>query len=180
MKQTLFEIPFFKIACPNWKTRKKKLKSITKNHTLERKNFNTFHTSRGGCLTGRGINENFADTFTNLFQEEFQSFGQTFDYKELKIKDIWTVAYEQNDYQVAHQHGMTHWSGILYYDYDPQQPSTVFIQPWHSFNTGHTTLRSLETKEGDMVFFPSFLLHFCPNNPLKKIRSVISWDLYCQ
>ena len=179
MKQTLFEIPVFKVDCKNWKARKKKLKAITKNQELSRKDYNTFRTSRGDCLTSTGINENFADTFTNLFQKEFQLFGQMFDYKKLKIKDIWTVAYEENDYQVPHQHGMMHWSGILYYDYDVKQPSTVFIQPWHSFNTGHTTLRSLETNEGDMVFFPSFLLHFCPNNPLKKIRSIISWDLEC-
>ena len=86
MKQALFEIPFFKIACPNWKTRKKKLKSITKNHTLERKNFNTFHTSRGGCLTGRGINENFADTFTNLFKKSFGLLDKLLVIKNLRLK----------------------------------------------------------------------------------------------
>ena len=159
MKKNLFEIPIFKISCSNWKQKKKKLDPIINKHKLSRKNFNTFYTSKGGCLTGRGINDNFADNF----------------------KDIWVVAYEQHDYQVPHQHGPLHWSGILYHDYVPEQPATVFIQPWHSFAThGYTNLKSLETKEGDIVFFPSFLLHFCPTNPLKKIRKVVSWDLECE
>jgi|TARA_R110000803_G_scaffold210731_1_gene283459 hypothetical protein len=181
MKKNLFEIPIFKISCSNWKQKKKKLDPIINKHKLSRKNFNTFNTSKGGCLTGRGINDNFADNFTKIFQEEFQLFGQSFQYQKLKIKDIWVVAYEQHDYQVPHQHGPLHWSGILYHDYVPEQPATVFIQPWHSFAThGYTNLKSLETKEGDIVFFPSFLLHFCPTNPLKKIRKVVSWDLECE
>jgi hypothetical protein len=51
------------------------------------------------------------------------------------------------------------------------------MQPWHDLKTGATKLRGLETKEGDMVFFPSFIVHFCPSNHLKKKRKIISWDL---
>ena len=104
-------------------------------------------------------------------------FAKKCNYKTLRFKDIWTVVYDENDYQTPHTHGPIGWSGILYYESDAKQPSTVFIQPWHNIKTGLTSMRSLDTQEGDMIFFPSFVMHFCPANHLKKKRKIISWDL---
>jgi len=99
-------------------------------------------------------------------------FAKKCNYKTLRFKDIWTVVYDENDYQTPHTHGPIGWSGILYYEYDAKQPSTVFIQPWHNIKTGLTSMRSLDTQEGDMIFFPSFVMHFCPANHLKKKRKI--------
>ena len=170
----LFEIPYLKLSCSNWKQKKKKLDKLTKNQKLSRQEHNIFSTTRNIDFEGR---EDYVNEFTNIFKEEFQKFGNEFNYRKLNIKDIWTVVYNQHDYQTPHHHGTMGWSGILYYEYTQEQPSTIFMQPWHDLKTGATKLRGLETKEGDMVFFPSFIVHFCPSNHLKKKRKIISWDL---
>jgi|TARA_R100001460_G_C3555186_1_gene175431 hypothetical protein len=171
---SLFEIPFLHLSCSDWKQKKKKLNKLTKNQELARGQHNIFYSSKNIPFLD---NENFIDNFTKLFQEEFQKFGQKYNYKKLHLKDVWTVIYNEHDYQTPHQHGPLGWSGILYCDYDPKQPSTVFVQPWHDLKTGFTGLKTLDIKEGDMVFFPSFIMHFCPSNNMKKKRKIISWDL---
>lgn len=170
----LFEIPFFKLSCSNWKQKKKELYKLVKNQELARHEHNIFLTSKNVPFNNT---DDYINKFTNLFAEEFTKFAKKCNYKTLRFKDIWTVVYDENDYQTPHTHGPIGWSGILYYEYDAKQPSTVFIQPWHNIKTGLTSMRSLDTQEGDMIFFPSFVMHFCPANHLKKKRKIISWDL---
>lgn len=171
---SLFQIPFLKISCSNWKQKKRKLHKLTKDQELSRQEHNIFSTSKNVPFLN---SKNFVDNFTQIFKEEFDKFGQEQNFKKLNFKDIWTVIYNKEDYQTPHTHGTLGWSGILYYEYDIKQPSTVFIQPWHDIKTGFTALRSLDTQEGDIIFFPSFIMHFCPSNNLNKKRKIISWDL---
>ena len=110
----LFEIPYLKLSCSNWKQKKKKLDKLTKNQKLSRQEHNIFSTTRNIDFEGR---EDYVNEFTNIFKEEFQKFGNEFNYRKLNIKDIWTVVYDQHDYQTPHHHGTMGWSGILYYEY---------------------------------------------------------------
>jgi hypothetical protein len=174
MIQTLFSIDAFVTSAKNWKTKKAKLKKLTKDFKYHRRNLTAFETTRFD-----EYNKNLTNIILDIFAEEFNEFGNECGFKNINIKDSWIVKYNQHDYQIAHHHGRVMYSGILYIDLDKEQETTTFIAPFPNELNGQTKLTKIECKEGSLVIFPAHLLHFVKPNLLKKERNILSFDIDC-
>ena len=174
MIKALFSIDAFIHEIKSWNKKKKLISKLINGHQFFKRPHNTFLTTRYGNNTS-----SFSSELMNILHEDFKKFCEETGFKEIAMSDAWAVKYDKNDYQVAHQHGRVMYSGIIYLNLDPKQDSTTYICPYQSEITGNTKLTEIECKEGTLVIFPAFLLHYVKPNLLKKPRVVISFDIDC-
>jgi hypothetical protein len=97
------------------------------------------------------------------------------------LNAIWFQSYETyNNFQV-HNHGIGGWSAVFYVEFDDKEHSpTTFYCPYMS--SKRSMLGGYDTyipkvKEGDLIIFPSFILHEASSNMSDKRRTIISFNL---
>ena len=96
---------------------------------------------------------------------------------EVWLTDVWSVTYEQGDYQATHNHSSTGLSGLLHLEVPADGPQLNIIMPWNDWIHDDTKYYSVKYKVGTMMVMPSFLLHSSEVNLSDKRKRVISWDM---
>lgn len=162
MKTIAFSIPIFKYKVQNWNIKKKRLLDLFNN--LE-------HKVVGNVITSP------IDIKTNILLEEIKLFE-----KEIGIDfysdEVWFQRYNHSMNHAAHTHGPTGFSAVCFIEYDKDvHKPTTFISPFSNYITGELERYVPEVQEGDIIFFPSNLLHYAPTNLSNKERIVISFNL---
>jgi hypothetical protein len=176
MIETLFSIPIFKYQCIDWQFKKQKIMEQIVTTNFERSLTKNFDSSRI-CI--KGEQSTLKSYFSEIFSYELTKFSQELKVTNVIVTDVWSVKYNLNDFQGPHNHRSYSYSGILYVDYDEKshQP-TIFVAPWNDPVQDGTLLNWVKNvKEGTMIFFPSFLLHYAPQNKIEKQRIAVSFDL---
>ena len=162
MKTIAFSVPIFKYKVQNWDIKKKQLLDLFNN--LQHKVVDNVITSP-------------IDIKTNILLEEVKLFeneiGINFYYT-----NVWFQKYDINMNHAVHTHGSTGFSSVCFIEYnkDHHKPTT-FISPFGNCITGELERHEPDVEEGDMIFFPSNLLHYAPTNLSKEIRTIISFNL---
>jgi hypothetical protein len=129
-------------------------------------------------FSDRNVGHDYTENFANIFQEELQQFRQETNYDSFQIVACWTVAYMKDGSQTAHTHTRCSWSMILPIQQTEDHPKTVFMQPFPNVWNGmveHIPL--INSCEGLMTFFPSWLMHYAPTNNSDTTRIVTSIDI---
>lgn len=172
MKNTLFEIPLFKYQVKDWPEKKERLFKLISNTNLERSVLGNYFSDKSEEKSS------YSEDFTNLFREEITQFLDDSGVSVCNVKNVWTVKYNEGDWQLPHNHQSVGFSGVLYVNFDNNEHiSTIMVQPWNNYLNGGTQMVDADGKEGEIIFFPSFILHFTPPNVSNKERTVISFDI---
>lgn len=95
----------------------------------------------------------------------------TLGYKQFKIKEIWFQQYEQNSLHGWHVHG-SNWTNVYFLELPEGCPKTQFINPFNQ-----TDIAEFDIKEGDILTFPSFVIHRAPVNTNTQRKTIISWNM---
>jgi hypothetical protein len=90
-------------------------------------------------------------------------------YGGFTLNEIWFQQYLENSEHGWHTHS-GNFTNIYYVELPPDAPKTIIIDPY----TKQKIL--LDIKEGDIVTFPSFVLHKTLPNKSKKIKTIISYN----
>ena len=78
----------------------------------------------------------------------------------------------------VHTHGATGLSCVWYLEFDPEvHKATTFYAPFHDPLSGDMIQHTPEVQEGDLVVFPSFLMHEQEGNDSDKRRTIISFNI---
>lgn len=102
--------------------------------------------------------------------QHLKIFAQHLGYGDIKLQKLWYQQYDLKDLHNWHIHDGSY-SGVYYVELDKKSPTTEFLyadDPKKSF--------TVEAEEGDMIFFPCFLMHRSATNQSKKRKSIISWN----
>lgn len=91
-----------------------------------------------------------------------------YGYDSVSLKNYWFQQYKKGDYHSEHTHPSCSFSSIYYVDFGKDSPRTNFIYKGKTF--------SFEVEEGNIISFPSFLIHFSPENQSKHVKTVISFN----
>jgi len=162
MKTIAFSVPIFKYKIQNWNIKKKQLLDLFNN--LEHKVVGNVITSPIGIKT-------------NILLEEIKLFE-----KELGINcystAVWFQKYDISMNQAVHTHGATGFSSVCFIEYDKNKHKpTTFVSPFGNYITGELERYKPDVEEGDIIFFPSNLLHYAPINLVKEVRTIVSFNL---
>jgi hypothetical protein len=162
MKSLAFSIPIYRYKVENWNIKKKKLLDL----------FDKFENK----IVGNVITSPF-NIQTDILLDEIKLFE-----KEIKINfyltNVWFQKYEKNMNHAVHNHGPIGFSSICFVEYDKNfHKATTFISPFGNYITGELERYEPEVDEGDIIFFPSNLLHYAPVNLSNKTRIIMSFNL---
>lgn len=162
MKQLAFSVPIYKYKVQNWEIKKKKLLDL----------FNSFqHRVIGNVITSP------LDIKTNILEEEIKLFENECGYEFIST-EVWFQKYEQNMNHAVHTHGPTGFSSVCFIEYDKNSHKpTTFVSPFGNYITSELERYEPDVEEGDIIFFPSNLLHYAPTNLTDKIRIIMSFNL---
>jgi ectoine hydroxylase-related dioxygenase (phytanoyl-CoA dioxygenase family) len=98
--------------------------------------------------------------------------------EHLKIPGSWCQNYASNQSHPVHTHGVVGFSAVFYAQLDPCQQPTSFISPFPDpWSTVHQQVQP-NCNEGDVIFFPSQLMHMSLPNKIKSDRIIFSFNVF--
>mgnify|MGYP001189234246 FL=1 len=102
----------------------------------------------------------------NPFMTEMLSMCNLAGYKDFELFEIWFQQYEKNSKHGWHIHGRNY-TGVYYLQFD----GTAKTQVWNN------EIMNLNCEEGDIVMFPSFMIHRAPPVQNDKTKTIISFNI---
>ena len=176
LQKTLFDIPIWVKEVENFDSIKRELELEFSKFPEVRNDTNTFFSNRN---TNRdGLSKSFGDIMSKELHElqaDLKKYRP--EINEVWLTDVWSVTYEQGDYQATHNHSSTGLSGLLHLEIPADGPQLNIIMPWNDWIHDDTKYYSVKYKVGTMMVMPSFLLHSSEVNLSDKRKRVISWDM---
>ena len=95
---------------------------------------------------------------------------KSFDYDSYVIHEIWFQQYSTNSKHAWHVHG-ANFTNVYYLDLPQGSPKTEWVDPI----TKH--VHEFTVQEGDIITFPSWLIHRAPENFSSELKTIISWNM---
>lgn len=198
-KTSLFEIPIYKSEMPAQKEMKQKFKdeimsklegTPPNNHRL-----NIYSDYFGGIDK---LGAEWLDYYNPVIDNFMKKAGFSNNKKWKKTIDLWYNIGVKGSQQEEHDHTGGHpscvYSAIHYLIFDPtEQEPTVFFNPIHNLflrnmhptngnddeqpDDWHYPWHIPKVKEGDILFFPSYVRHAVPYQESNKVRATIALNL---
>ncbi len=176
LQKTLFDIPIWVKEVENFDSIKRELELEFSKFPEVRNDTNTFFSNRN---TNRdGLSKSFGDIMSKELHElqaDLKKYRP--EINEVWLTDVWSVTYEQGDYQATHNHSSTGLSGLLHLEIPADGPQLNIIMPWNDWIHDETKYYSVKYKVGTIMVMPSFLLHSSEVNLSDERKRVISWDM---
>lgn len=179
----MFVIPIEKFSVPNW--------NVWKPRILE--NLNTGSTLATIDSTGRNsLDDMESDFFDNnkssklphyypIVREALEPILEEFQEEypvPLKIINMWYQTTASGQMHGVHNHGPTGVSAVFYVNFDPTiHKPTTFFSPFPNYINGEVMDFTPDAQEGDVIFFPSFLMHMQEPNRSEVPRTIVSFNI---
>lgn len=165
---SLFSIPFYQFKIKNWHEKKQKLKNLMHSENVDL--VSNVKTSWKPNQSGNILE------IKKILKDELNKFKLTSKSK-FDITQVWFQEYENGMDHSAHIHGVLGYSSIIFIDFCEEHDSPVFISPYICSIRGNHIMVSPKVNEGDIVFFPSNILHFAPPNKSNSKRIICSFNM---
>lgn len=89
-------------------------------------------------------------------------------YTAWNISNYWYQQYKTSDYHGWHVHGESMFSNVYYLDLPNKEIKTQFKV--------HGKTIEVDVKEGQILTFPSFMIHRSPENTCNRMKTIISFN----
>ena len=104
-------------------------------------------------------------------QEQLDKNAIHFGYNHFLINELWFQQYEKKGRHGWHVHGSA-FTGVYYLELKKLTPLTELVDP---FNNNKKI--TIPAKEGDMVIFPSGVIHQCPLIKKTTRKTIVSFNI---
>lgn len=171
-KLDLFPITVFKTSCTDWEEKKQKLLSLVDwdnpDYINEDQVSDFNHNLENGC--------SYKDQFVDIIAKELYEILFFCNYSNIDIINLWAQRYKNSQYMPVHDHGALGYSCVLYTEFDREvHYPTRFVSSMKN-ESGSSSYYEPDTHEGDLIVFPSFLLHDVKPNRSNKNRTIFSFN----
>jgi hypothetical protein len=92
-------------------------------------------------------------------------------YDGFSIHNIWFQQYKEGSTHGWHIHTKCQWTNVYYVDMPEGAPKTQLVNPWNQ-----TDIITMDVKEGDVLTFPSFVIHRAPANAVIHPKTIVSFN----
>ena len=172
----MFSVPIVHYPIENWSENKKKILDA-----LPPEDDSQLEPNGSGLYTDFFINgkvkefPSYFHTVVDVIKPYLKSF---MDGNPVEFVEMWYQKYYNLVEHKTHCHGFTGWSSIIYVEFDPKvHESTRFFSPFRQPWDCDVEVFQPKVKEGDMILFPSSLLHEAPVNRTNTRRTIISYNI---
>ena len=167
-----FWIPTFIVPVSDWKDKKQKLLSMVDfddADCIKENQFTDYHKYVHDYAP-------YKQEFVSLLLDELMEFANYLD-AEINIGSVWCQRYANENLMEPHNHGSIGYSAVLYAELDEEHQATTFTAPYLNFNTGSVIQHTPKMSEGEIIFFPSAIMHYAKPNKSKKNRTIFSFNV---
>ena len=166
----LYKVVIHKINISNWQQHKNRILSLV---PFSSEKFNTNEELSYSDYFEK--DRHYGDELLDVIKPHLADFEKM--YKICDFGVPWCQGYLHSDWHSPHNHGSQGYSCIFYANYDSEvhQP-TEYTAPFPDI-FGNIGGARPEVEEGDLVIFPSFLVHTAPPSGSDKERIIFSFNL---
>ena len=172
----MFSDPIVHYPIENWSENKKKILDA-----LPPEDESQLEPNGSGLYTDFFISSKVQEmpSYFNTVLDVIKPYLKSFmDGNPVDFVEMWYQKYYKNVEHNTHCHGFTGWSSIIYVEFDPEiHESTRFFSPFRQPWDCDMEVFQPTVKEGDMILFPSSLLHEAPLNKSDVRRTIISYNI---
>jgi uncharacterized protein (TIGR02466 family) len=126
----------------------------------------------------------YKDEVIDAIKPNLESFAQSLGAKSINFGQIWFQHYETDSYHGVHNHWPSHFSAVYFLQFDKDHhegtvlmnPNRLQIEHYRAHGLKFPVTFSPDVKEGDLLFFPSFVDHYAPMNRSNKPRTIVSFN----
>jgi len=115
-------------------------------------------------------NRRWVKDIRDPLSQHIAKWAESFGYANFKVLEIWFQQYAQNSKHSWHTHG-GNFTCVYYLDLPKDTPRTQWINPTN------LSEETFDVAEGDIIIFPSWLIHRAPQNKSKEMKTIISWNI---
>jgi hypothetical protein len=121
----------------------------------------------------KNVDRPWVRLFAPILQHRLVQMMHQVGYKDVNIENLWFQQYVENDIHNWHIHGST-WVGVYYLEMDPSSPITELMDP-----TTQKIKIVPDLVEGDIIVFPSHVIHRAPRLSSNIRKTIISFNYTC-
>jgi len=172
----MFTVPLMQLSVSDWATKKEKLLQLPdfsasgSADELEGQYFSDYHKHYNHPCP---YATEFAASVDDQLREFTDTVGGAFD-----MQGLWCQRYTGGQFMPPHNHGGLGFSAVLYVEFDPAvHAATHFMAPFNNFLTGECLFYTPEVSEGDIIFFPSALMHYSQPTGSTIPRTIFSFNM---
>ena len=170
---TMFSVPIIHYKIENWEYNKNRILDVLPHEDTE--NLNTNSEVYTDFFTSSTYLPEYSDIIFDIIKPYLIDFSED---RKIEIIDMWYQKYYKGATHSYHNHGYCGWSSIIYVEFDLNaHQSTKFISPFNNPWGGAMELFQPPIEEGDMIIFPSNIIHEAPVNISEVRRTIISYNL---
>ena len=162
-----FYVPFYTIKINNWLDKKIKLLNLvdwSDKSCLTNEHFTDYHKYKKG-------NAPYFSAFFDIIKDDLKGFNN------LEVRTLWAQRYNEQQHMNVHTHGVLGFSAVLYAEFDKKEhKATTFYAPFPNFIDGTCMNYTPQVEEGDLLMFPSALMHAATPNISTKQRTIFSFN----
>jgi len=154
---------------------KNKLINLINQQKAEKINTKDLYYNDNISLTDWAESSNFTiewkKYFIVYFNEVLKQITHTLGYDTFEICNLWFQKYNKNGYHNWHIHGCNY-TGVYYLNLPKGSSGTKLLDDYNL-----KTVFSIEAKEGDMIFFPSHIIHKGDIQLIDQTKIIISYNI---
>ena len=175
----MFQIPLIMMEIPDWVNKKQKLLDLYGKYSLE--DYDNSYKGYEVETNFHYLDENkeeknkFCAEVSLILEEEFFIFKREINNFDVYLDIAWCQLYKKNQEHAIHNHGALGYSFVCYIEFNPEfHKPTTFISPFNNFGNGTTLYHTPNAREGNIIFFPSVILHESTKNFSDEERIILS------
>jgi hypothetical protein len=166
----LFKVTIYKIKITGWQEHKSRILSLV---PFDKEKYHYGTLSYSDYFTED--KHSYESEILNLFKPYMKEFEQIYTISE--YSNVWCQGYVNSDWHEPHNHGCYGHSCIFYAHFDSEShPPTEFVSPFPSISGDIEGVRP-PVEEGDLIIFPSMLVHTAPPSGSDKERIIFSFNI---
>jgi hypothetical protein len=119
----------------------------------------------------REVNREYIPFFMPALTNYMGRLIEIIGYDACDIHNIWFQQYTKNSTHDWHVHLQCQWTNVYYVEMPEDAPQTQLLIPWEN-----NKVITLDVKEGQMVTFPSFVIHKAPTVESDTRKTIISYN----
>lgn len=182
-----FRLTFYQVSIKNWKEKKKKLLDLVDwndVNCLTQEHFTDYYKN----MRNPDQRASYTDDFVKILKEDLITFTQSVEKSEMnrfrrtfnmKVTNLWAQRYKSQNFMPPHTHEPAGFSAVLFAEFDnTEHQATKFWAPFKNTIDAMDYRYDPDVKEGDILFFPSFLMHYAEPNYSEKNRTIFSFNSY--
>lgn len=174
----MFSIPIVHYPMANWAENKKKILDAlpAEDETQADPQDNGLYTDF--FINSKAGNEELPSYFHTVLGVIRPYLADFTEERRLEFVDMWYQKYYKNVEHKVHTHGHSGWSAVIYVEFDPEvHEPTMFYSPFMNPWNGNLETFQPPVNEGDMVLFPTTVMHEAPVNRSDKRRTIVSFNI---